>query len=280
MSTFTTVNPVSSGNFSRKSDFDAVFDNTLAIKQGDIALDFLRLNVQSDNLGASSYNNYALTQTTGVLRLTPAVNCEITGFSGAVAGRQLIVQNLGTAYVHLRSESSGSLANQRTVCDSSNGQYLGPNGAALVWYDSAASRWRVTLIHPGNPITPVFNAAHYGAASPMTATVASGDVVKASFQQYGVILKVSLLLDTITLGASPSTNIKWIIPGGFTGLTGPIIPQHGPHFRGRDNGTEAVCFPAVASAGLTIDFYKFGAANWTTGANTDIYLPEFSFQVN
>jgi hypothetical protein len=40
---FTTTNPVSVGQTTKKSQFDKVFENTKAIKQGDVACDLERL---------------------------------------------------------------------------------------------------------------------------------------------------------------------------------------------------------------------------------------------
>ncbi len=275
MSIFTAVNPVTSGNFTRKSDYDAIFENTLALKQGDQALDFLRLNAQSDSLGSATYNNYALGATTGILRLEPAtVNADITGLTGPVAGRTLIIQNLGNAYVRLVNDS-GSVANQRFSTASANGQFLGKNGCAYVWYDSVTSRWVVVPISPGLPITPTFNAADYSGVAPLGWTVAGGNVVKCSFQQMGRVLKVWLLLDSTTTTGSAGSTLRRVLPAGFSSG----VFQYSPMFRIKNNSVEDMGFASINVS--FIEIFRAGLANWAVAASSvSIYCPPFDIEVS
>lgn len=98
----------------------------------------------------ASQNDYNPTSlaTASVLRLDASATWKITGLAGGEDGRVLVVVNISTAMdgdVILTAEDSASTAANRFSLDADIILEAGGN-AAILWYDSTASRWRVVAV--------------------------------------------------------------------------------------------------------------------------------------
>lgn len=108
-------------------------------------------------------NDFDLTKRRSILRCTGAAP-SFSGFTVAggapVAGDLVIIQCLGTTAKITNQDTNSTEAN-RIICDSTQGQIVGVNGAILLVYDGTTSRWRAVLLEAGAPVayTPTWTAA-------------------------------------------------------------------------------------------------------------------------
>jgi hypothetical protein len=92
---------------------------------------------------SASQNNYTITNFDNIttVRLSSSSDVNITGLTGGVGGRYLILHNIGSYVITLVDESGDSTAANRFA---TNGNYTIPaDGAATVQYDSTGARWRI-----------------------------------------------------------------------------------------------------------------------------------------
>lgn len=114
-----------------------VFDNKFFMSQigfaGDITPPQLTGNV----------NNYAPTglATSSVLRMTSDASRNVTGLTGGVDGRLVLLLNVGSFAIVLINESSSSTAANRFALGAD--LTIAAFGSVLLWYDSTSTRWRV-----------------------------------------------------------------------------------------------------------------------------------------
>ncbi|UOF78754.1 tail fiber protein [Caudoviricetes sp.] len=79
-----------------------------------------------------------------ILRIsTDANNRVLTGIAGGAAGRLLVLLNIGSHAITVRNDDAGSTAANRIICSVDGRVVLAPNQAAMLWYDSISSRWRL-----------------------------------------------------------------------------------------------------------------------------------------
>ena len=275
--TFNGTNPVTTGFSGKKSEYDRVFNNVLALKQGDQPLDQLR--VARYVFGSSgTTHNLALPDACGVLVYDNANPAEISGLAGGRDGRIVLVRVLGAGYLRFLHDNAGSTAGNKITCASTNGQFIGFRGSALLWYDGLSGYWRCELLNPGAPITPTFSASDYSAAAPMVWTVASGGVNHMTMQQWGKVIEISMNVSGTTSGTA-SLNLIRTVPFGFTHS---VSGQHTPLMRANDaGGVEIRAFGYIhGSSPTTILFYKDGVTNWGIGATVALLTSRFRLEVN
>lgn len=226
------------------------------------------LNVQSTT-ATGNQADFNLTNKFTWLRCTGAAPA-FAGFqvNGAApsAGDRVVIECLGTtAKVYHQETSFESVAANRIICPSTNGQVVGVNGRMDLIYDGTTSRWRQALVDPGAPITVTFTAGDFTASGSMTWTVAVGDVERFTYQQFGQQLKVELMLFTTTVGGTPSTTLQVKVPGGFTPAVNASARRAFVPAFVSDNGTEQI--GRISAGGTNIEFVKVPATSWT--ASTD-----------
>lgn len=81
-----------------------------------------------------------------VLGQTTGAAQDITGITGGVAGRVVVLFNVGavSGNLQLQRENAGSVAANRIIGPAGAGAVsVTVGGGVLLWYDGAASRWRV-----------------------------------------------------------------------------------------------------------------------------------------
>lgn len=103
----------------------------------------IELSSSDVTLTTGAKNNQA-TGTATVLRIllsTGVVN--ITGFAGGRTGRMLAIMNLGGSALTLNDEDAGSTAANRMLFTGGADHVLAERDIALLWYDTATSRWKL-----------------------------------------------------------------------------------------------------------------------------------------
>lgn len=123
------------------------FENSMALFQGDQALDQLRGVILPASIAAGTYNDYALDDQCVTLTVTGAGAVTFTGFTNGRSGRFLVVKNGGTNSIFFAHTSGSSIAANRIGCFSSQGQWIGGLGSAVFQYDGTL--WRLMWIVPG-----------------------------------------------------------------------------------------------------------------------------------
>lgn len=88
-----------------------------------------------------NYNPTGLS-TARILRLSTDASRNLTGITFQVAGRRLLLCNIGAFDLVLVHDATSTAAN-RFYCPGSANLTLNPNDAVEIWYDSVNSRWRV-----------------------------------------------------------------------------------------------------------------------------------------
>jgi hypothetical protein len=250
----------------------------MALVTGDEPLDQLRMAKQTHST-TGNQNNVTLNDACGIFVYDAASSAMFTGLTNGRAGRTVRVRVKGAGYLWLRDQNASSTAANRFLCASTNGQYIGKGGSALLTYDELASLWVVHILNPGEPITPTFAAGDYTASGAAVWTVAGGNIGHCTFQQWGKVLRVSMTLNStsVTAGAG-GTALQRILPGGFTAT----VTAHGPMMRIFDAGAETRGFTLLVGGGSTImQFYRELTAAWNTAAgNTTIGMPPTFFEVD
>lgn len=97
-------------------------------------------------LTAGNNNDWAPTGLSAAetIRATPnASNSVLTGLTGGATGRQITLENIGTAVITLAPENAASTAANRFTM--AVGHNIRPGQSAAVRYDSTSSRWRLAV---------------------------------------------------------------------------------------------------------------------------------------
>jgi uncharacterized lipoprotein YbaY len=101
-------------------------------------------SVQSESIpGGSTIDPVTLNSSTNVLRLNPSTEAvNLDGISGGSAGRLLIVCNVGSVNIVVRS-NQGATASTGILTGGGSNVTLTVNACMLLWYDGSSSRWRI-----------------------------------------------------------------------------------------------------------------------------------------
>jgi hypothetical protein len=94
-----------------------------------------------------------------------------------------------------------------------------PTGGSATW-TNVGSVWMMTAHDQGPWISAPFTAAAFGAVSPLTWTVAAGNVTRCAYRLSGRALTVSFRITSSTLGGSAGTQLAILntVYGGFTAV--------------------------------------------------------------
>lgn len=195
--------------------------NSMAIKQGDQALDQLRGAIQTTSISGVN-NDFSLSTACVTLIWSGTLDATITGFSGGRSGRRIRVIHAGTTgkYLRISHNDSGSIIANRVFCASIIGQYIGANG--VVDIEWTGSTWYATVIHPGLPIPVPYSAGSYaasGTGSPTwTFPTGATNITCHTMLQIGNILEVSFASSGGTMGGTTVTNLSYTLP--FSAVAG------------------------------------------------------------
>lgn len=236
MAVFTRANPVLANRRGTIDQYNAVFENTIALLQGDQPFDAFSLNIE-DSVSTGTVNNFnldalATAPKTGVgyLRFMNSSSLTLTGMTGGREGR-VVPFMVYDAPLHLLNENAASSSSNRFVTEARAAdarQVIGKGGWGLLIYDIVNARWYVHLGSPGAPITQSYTAGDYfatGGGSPGW-TVDAGDVSTHQYIQYGKRVTIKVTIATSTISGTP-TALRINMPIGWlatkrSGVVGQI----------------------------------------------------------
>lgn len=191
---FTGTNPVVVGNATRKSDYDAAFDNTIYLR------DFYKPLISRIT---STGNQTAIALPTGAIGPAEIVcnnasTLTIQGIVAGVGGQPLIVRAINGTVVLAHENGSASAANRLTL--PGNGSVVLKSGhVALLAYDDTAARW--TLVASSQPWAE-FDNGNLG-TTPAIDFLTNGPVQKGTRNGNATI--------TVTPPATPGTCILKLV---------------------------------------------------------------------
>ena len=214
------------------------------------------------------------------LRCNNASALTFTGFtvvgSAPVAGNRLVIENVGSSTVRIADEDAGSTAANRIDTPSVRGQIIGAGGAITLLYDGTSSRWKMTSVEPGTPITVAYSAGDYTAQSG-TWTVESGDLLGFRYIQRGKMVTFIVNIDNSSVSATPS-DLDIALPNSFTGISFQQI-----HSAGRvvDNGgVHQGGIVALDASGTVIKVRRGDDANFSAATNNMDVAGNWTFEVS
>jgi hypothetical protein len=76
-----------------------------------------------------------------IIRLSASNTVTLTGLAMKTPNREVVLVNIGTGVVHLKTAGTESSASYRFALV--NSLDLSQNASAICWYDAASARWRV-----------------------------------------------------------------------------------------------------------------------------------------
>jgi hypothetical protein len=97
---------------------------------------------------SSHQNDYYLAPGTTFFRLCATANYNVTGFSGGVDGRFVIVSNVCVNSIQIIQESPNSVAANRILTGGGGAFSLAQHESSLFVYDGVSQRWRITAKSP------------------------------------------------------------------------------------------------------------------------------------
>lgn len=223
-------------------------------------------------------DDYAPVEFTGqpvVIRADNASALTITGFANPIDGQQVTVMSVGTADVLFSNQSGSAAANQLVNFVTSGVTPLAAGlGTATYVYDGVSSRWRLVSHEQGGWIAIPYNASDFTALSPMTWTVAAGDVITEAYYLKGRTLTVALELNTTTVGGTPATQLRFILPNGWKGAkkvsSSVYVIDNG--VRGTGVGSGFIGVGHVA-------FYTPSAGNWSLATDTTFVFGQATLEL-
>ena len=232
--------------------------------------------VEQTYSSTGSQNDVAPSAGATVIVLCTGAAPVITGFTGGAQGRKLLLVCKGTTLKV--SDQTGSSAANQIICESTQGQIVGANGAILVEYDTVSAKWRAQLVSPGAPITwtPVIGGS--GGTSGQVYTTQVG-----RYQQRGRHVSAQFRVQLSTLGtvttnaqiqglpftSQNTTNLPSAVLIGFwQNLTTALVYLSGemaPNTTAvtlRGAGGAATSLSALAQADLANTTYLDGAISY------------------
>jgi len=109
----------------------------------------------------------------------------------------------------------------------------------------------------GEWVDRAFSAGNYSASGSMTWTVASGDVVSDNYLLNGKLLTMSFIVDTSSVGGTPSSDLRISLPGGKT-----VNAQSTNPIRIVDNGTASIGYALAIPGNGYVSIRRVDLTNW------------------
>jgi hypothetical protein len=207
--TFSTTPPFATGVIGTTALLNRAFNNSMALKQGDQALDQIVGAVHAPTV-TGTQNNYALPDTCCTINWGGTLDTVFTGFAGGRVGRRVKIFHGGTngKYIHFSHSDAGSIAANRMFWRTLLGQRIGYFGCVELEYTSGG--WVGTLLDPGVPIDIPYSAGSFGATGVGTPawTFPTGAANQVTFtaQQWAAELEIALVTTATTVSAATSVS--------------------------------------------------------------------------
>lgn len=96
-------------------------------------------SVNQESLTAAVSANYKIARG-NIVRISSSATVTLTGLADSTPNREIVLVNVGTGVVVLKSEGTESSASHRFAL--STDWNLSANAAAVVWFDPYSFRWR------------------------------------------------------------------------------------------------------------------------------------------
>lgn len=207
-----------------------------------------------------SQHNFALGSAAVIIRCNNATALTFTGFATGSGGDLLIIENVGTSTVKVAHQDTNSTAANRVICESTSGQIVGAGGRMMLWYDATTSRWRLSVLTPGAPISVAYSALNFVPTSG-TWTVEAADQQVFTYTQNGKRVRFDIRILTSTITVATPQQLQVVVP-----FTSAQTVEHPVSVM--DNGAYGAGF-AIYSVGFTwISFRTPSLANWQLSSNS------------
>lgn len=200
----------------------------------------------------SDQNNYSISSTASMIRLTSDASRTITGIGSPTASRTIWIVNPGSFPIVLSQQDTNSTSTNRFNLPNASNYTIEPRDFVQLWYDSTSTRWRVV---GGITSDPVLNAPTLGTPLGGTLTNCTGLPISTGVSGLG-------------------SNVATLLAQNVDALSGPAKTstiQNGGIIYAADagaNDTYAITLapvPAAYTNGMVVNF-KANTAN--TGAAT------------
>jgi hypothetical protein len=152
---------------------------------GTTTLGALHGTVQTDAGLAGTVSNHTLNASTSVLRLQHVSDIVLTGLTGGVDGRVVVLQNDSLAAIRIDSNTVSTAANQFYLTANTN-KVLNSHEQLILVYNGNQSRWEVT----GSPLR--FGSVYSDTTITSLGNVTSGDAAGDVFDHNGDIAKFGI----------------------------------------------------------------------------------------
>jgi hypothetical protein len=192
----------------------------------------------------------------------------IAAGAGIVAGSVLVLRAENVARVVTVKDGTGNLLLSGDCALSATDRTL------TLLYDGTNWRELARSVLSGAWVTPTFAAGNFTASGSMTWTLAAGDVGTYAYVLEGKTMTVAFVLNTTTVGGTPSTGLRIAIPAGAVSAK----PMYNPVLI-IDNNVRGTGYAAVSAAGTVIEITRTDAANWTASTDLTYVFGEIRFEV-
>ncbi len=204
-----------------------------------------------------------------LIRLNNASAATIRGLVAGTAGQTVTIASVGAGNVFLahQSASDGTAGNRLINAVTSGSTPLAAGvGAAVYQYDGTTARWRLIAHEQGAVIANTYNAGDFTGSGSQTWTVQVGDVTASNYLVRGRTLYVNLAIDNASVGGTPSTQLRAVLPGGFSALSAFTLT--GQAMQALDNNNSVV---GIVSNRTTTEltFAILAGGNWTASTNAN-----------
>lgn len=182
-----------------KSGTESLTNKTIAYTSADVS------TVGNANLSAP---------TTGIIRLTNALNIGVSSIGAGTAGQYLIIENKRATSIIFYNENTAATAANRILTGTGDNLYIPAGASACLVYDGTAQRWQ--MLSTQAEANPLNNLIKNGNAERLSTTGWSNYALSESvtFQDTG---------DTVTLNNHGLNNGQTVSFSAITSTTGIFI---------------------------------------------------------
>lgn len=168
----------------------------------------------------------------------------------------------GTDFIRLRATANGGVVRILFTIDEGDdyalpppvdSSFIVPSGIGTFGRPAADGEWQDVA----------FDAANFTGEGTMTWTVSSGQVYANRYTIVGKTMFWDLMIQASTIGGTPTTGLRAVIPGGYEASSASHTTALGYT---NDAGTIVSGYAQVIDP-THVRFVKTSSANWTAGTN-------------
>ncbi len=117
----------------------------------------------------------------------------------------------------------------------------------------------------------MFNGGDTGA---QVWTVTKSDCLTLSYRKSGHEVLFQFWLQLTTVSGTPSTELRFVLPFGWTALKACSTPMYA-----LDNGTRVSIYAWIAKGSKFLNFTRQDAANWSASTNATFILGQIAIEI-